>query len=170
MVNALIIRVDMNSITHTMKIFNRIQKKLPELSKRGLFVWGKILEKDMKNSAKLAGIKPFTGTLYNKGIEWRQAERGNVGKLFIRQYGIQLDSMKPHFVNITRRRTRLLAWALQSRSTTLRKGAAKVQAGKIRKVSLGVRPHPFIRRGWRRARPKLTTVLKIQIKKLNQGG
>lgn len=170
MVNALLIRVDINSVIHTIKTFNKVRVKLPKLSKRGLFIWGKILEKDMKNSAKLAGIKPFTGKLYTKGIEWRQAERGNIGRLFIRQYGIQLDSMKPHFVNITRRRTRLLAWALQSQSAALRRGAAKVQAGKIRKISLGVRPHPFIRRGWRRARPKLKTVLKIQIRKLSQGG
>lgn len=137
---------------------NRI-KRIPDLTREALYDWGKILERDMKSSAKIAHIRKFTGGLYSKGIEWRQRPRGNIGRLFIRKYGLYLDSMKPHWVNITRRRTRLLLWGQQADSDLIRNASILIASGRLRKKAIFVRPHPFIRRGWQMARPKLRLML-----------
>ncbi len=141
-----------------------IQKKLPVMNSRAMMRWGKILEKDMKVSAKSAGIKSSTGVLFGKGIEYRQRPRGNVGRLFIVNSGVMLDSMKPHWVNILQRRTRLLDWALRSRN--FKSEARAISSGELKKFPIFVRPHPFIRSGWKRARPKLKPIVKQEMAKM----
>jgi len=37
--------------------------------------------------------------------------------------------------------------------------AGKVERGKLKRFGIYVKPHPFISRGWRRARPKLRPIL-----------
>jgi hypothetical protein len=142
-------------------VLNRAKKRLPEMSRLGMKRWGNILERDLKRSAFIqAGIKNFTGTLQSTGIRYEQGEKSDVGRLFIRQYGIYLDSMAPHFVNVKRRRSGLLAWAKRANADWIRKKANLVEQRKLSKFSIHVKPHPFIVNGYRTARPKLRAVLK----------
>jgi len=142
-------------------------KKLPDvISNTTMQEWGQILANDMKNAARKAGIVPFTGYLFAQGIRWEQRPKGRVGRLFIAKYGVQLDSMNPHYVSLKKTRTRLLAWAAQARSATLRLQSRIVSSG-TRGVRVGVlvKPHPFILNGWRRARPKLNSILRRDVKR-----
>ena len=148
------------------KSLNRFQK-LPDMTSDGMMEWGMTLEKDMKNSAKQAGIEPFTGEVYGGGIEWRQRPRGRVGRLFIRAYLVQLDQMRPHWVNITKQRTTLLAWAMQPKhNLSMVVGANAVASGFMKKYPIYVKPHPFIRNGYIRARSKLNPILQNYIRRV----
>jgi len=138
----------------------RMRNRLPQMTRLGMRRWGKILERDMKYAARQAGITNYTGLLQGKGIDYRQGKRSDKGYLFMRIYGIYLDGMNPHFVSVTRRRTRLLAWSLRARSSNIRTKAMAVQSGQRKTFSIYVRPKPFIAAGYRRARPKLKAVLK----------
>ncbi len=157
MVKIIIISTE-GDLVNAVKTLNRIKKRLPRMTIEGMRRWGKILERDMKLSARKAGIDEFNNVLMTNGIRWDQGVRSKKGSLFIRLYGIYLDSMSPHFVNVTRRRTRLLAWAKQSRN--FKRKAIMVESRQLDKFSIYVRPHPFIANGYRRARPKLRPVLK----------
>ena len=139
---------------------NRIKKRLPEMTRLGMQRWGRILVRDLKLSARRAKIKQFSGTLQGLGIRWEQKKKGNTGYLFMRLYAIYLDSMKPHYVSVHRRRTRLLAWAKISRSSSIRRKATMVETGKLKRFAIYVKPHPFIAIGYGRARRKLRPVLK----------
>ncbi len=139
---------------------NRIKKRLPMMIRKGMMRWGKILERDMKLSARRAGIKRFSGTLQDLGIRWEQGVRSDTGYLFMRLYAIYLDSMAPHYVNVTRRRTRLLAWAKIARSPNIRRKARMIEKRELKSFAIYVKPHPFIAQGYRRARPKLRPVMK----------
>ena len=143
---------------------NRMKNSVPQITREVMRKWGHILVKDMKNSAVNADIKSFSGMIQGKGIRWEQTKKGDTGYLFMRLYAIYLDSMSPHFVNITRRRTRLLAWARKSGSSSIRKKARMVESRQITKFAIYVRPHPFIASGYRRARPKLRPMLNRSIK------
>ena len=110
---------------------NRIKKRLPEMVNLGMRRWGKILEKNMKASAQQSGIKNFTGTTQRTGIRYEQGKRSKTGFLFMRLYLIYLDSMKPHYVSISLRRTRILAWARQAGNRTLRRKARMVEKDSI---------------------------------------
>lgn len=143
----------------------RIRTRLPGWNSKAMLKWGKILEKDIKLSARSAGIKRFSGTLFKEGIQYRQKPNGRTGKLFMRLYGLHLDSMTPHRVNVNSSRARLLSWASQSRKGNIRKKAAGVRNRKIKDFVIFVKPHPFIRRGWNRARPKLGPILKREYRK-----
>ena len=145
------------------KALKRIRTKIPEMSSELMLKWGKILERDVKNSARQAGIKAHTGELFNKGIEYRQKPRGRIGFLFIRDYGVKLDSMNPHYVSITRNRSRLMNWALQANNSTIQSKGRSVASGNRARQSIYVRPHPFIRRGYLRARKKLSPMLKQKV-------
>ncbi len=142
-------------------VLGRLKKQLPAMTIKAMRQWGKILEKDMKNAVNQVS-EDFTGTSQGKGIEWRQGKKSHVGHLFMRQYLLALDHAKPHFVNVTRRRTRLLKWARQSNK--FRKKARMVEIKKLEKFSIYVKPHPFISMGYKRARPKLRPILDRQIK------
>lgn len=151
---------NLRDLEHGLKTLSRIKKNLPLMTSKGMMRWGKILAKDMKQSAQRAGIKPFTGRSFREGIRWEQRERGRVGKLIMPLYMVYLDSMAPHYISVHRRRVRLLRWAKQARSRELRSKARKVETKKVPRFSVYVRPHPFIRSGWRRARGKLRPVLR----------
>jgi len=139
---------------------NRIKRRLPMMVRKGMMRWGKILAKDMKLSARRSGIKQFTGTLQGLGIRWEQGVRSDTGYLFMRLYAVYLDSMAPHYVNVTRRRTRLLAWAKIAGSPNIRRKARMVDKRELKSFAIYVKPHPFIAQGYRSARPKLRPVLK----------
>jgi len=145
--------------------------RLPAMSSEAMMEWGTTLERDMKTAARQAGIQNFTGTLmHGKGIEWRQRPKGYIGRLFMRKYGIYLDSMRNHWVNMKRSRRVLLKWAQQADDPKLRSAARKISAGKARKYAFGVRKHPFIRMGFERARPKLAPIIKTKAKQAMMGG
>ena len=159
------IRVDVRGLTPVVNSFKRVNK-FPELLSDTMLRWGKTLEKDMKNSAKQSGIKPFTGELlYGKGIEWRQRPKGKIGMLFIRQYGVMLDSMRPHYVAFKPTRTKLIRWGLRADSATIRAKARRGAAGATHGRSIHVKPHPFINMGWNRARSKLLPMIKKDLTK-----
>ena len=139
---------------------NRIKRRLPMMVRKGMMRWGKIIVRDMKLSARKAGIKRFSGTLQGLGIRWEQRVKGDTGYLFMRLYAVYLDSMAPHYVSVTRRRTRLLMWAKIARSPNIRRKARMVEKRKLKSFAIYVKPHPFIAQGYRRARPKLRPVLK----------
>jgi len=150
------------------KTLSGIHKKLPEMTSKAMMKWGKTLERDVKQSAMMAGIIPFTGILFNEGIRWEQRPKGKTGQLFIRQYGVALDEMKNHWVNITANRTRLLAWSRQANNPLIRNSATLISSGKMKKKKIFVRKHPYIRQGYNMARPKLKTILHSELNKLKQ--
>ncbi len=139
---------------------NRIKKKLPKMTRLGMRRWGNILVRDMKLSARRANIKDFQGILQGPGIRWEQGVRSDTGFLFMRLYAIFLDSMSPKYVSIKRTRTVLLRWAKMAKSPAIRRKARMVEKKELKSFSIFVRPHPFIARGYGRARPKLQQVLK----------
>jgi len=144
---------------------------LPAMTADGMMDWGRTLERDMKGAARQAGIKDFTGALMRgRGIEWRQEPKGYTGNLFMRVYGIKLDSMPSHWVNIRRSRSNLLRWAQQAQDSKLRAAAQRISSGKENKHAIRVRKHPFIRMGFNRARPKLALILKEKAKLAIRGG
>ena len=159
MVKVIIIKTT-GDLFNAVTTLNRIKKKLPKMTRLGMRRWGKILVRDMKLSARKAKIKDFTGTLQGLGIRWEQGVRSDTGYLFMRLYAIYLDSMAPHYVNVTRRRTRILAWAKLARNLNIRRKARMVEKRELKSFAVYVKPHPFIAQGYRRARPKLKPVLK----------
>jgi hypothetical protein len=142
------------------KTLNRMKKRFPRMTILGMIRWGRILTRHMKNAVRNAGIQDFSGTLQGKGIRWEQGPRTPTGYLFIRLHGIYLDGMKPHYVNVNTRRTRLLMWAKTARNSRIRQRAHRVEKKEIRKFPLFVERKPFIAQGYRTARPKLRPVLK----------
>ena len=158
MVKVIIIKTS-GDLFKAVRTLNRIRNKMPQMTREVMRKWGDVLVKDMKSSAINADIKSFSGVLQGKGIRWEQKKRSNEGYLFIRLHGVYLDSMSPHYVSVTRRRTRLLAWAQQSRNMTIRKKARMVGSRKLSKFSIYVKPHPFIAGGYQRARPKLRPMI-----------
>ena len=159
MVKVIIIRTS-GDLFNAVTSLNRIRRRLPEMTRVGMIRWGRILARDMKLSARKAGIQRFSGTLQGLGIRWEQGVRSNTGYLFMRLYAIYLDSMAPHYVNITRRRSRLLIWAKKARSPNVRRKARMVERKELKSFAIYVKPHPFIAQGYARARPKLRPVLK----------
>ena len=144
-------------------VLNRIKRRLPQMTREAIRKFGGVLVRDMKVSARRARIRRSLGVLQTTGIRWDQGKKSDIGMLFIRLYGIYLDSMRPHYVNITRGRSRLLAWAKMSRSSRIRSKARKIESGELKKFSIYVKPHPFILRGYRTARPKLRSILKSKV-------
>jgi len=141
------------------KILQRVKKQLPVMIISAMIRWGKTLERDMKNSIRQVSSE-FTGLSQGKGIEWRQGRRSYVGSLFMRREYLALDHMRPHWVSVKSSRTRLLAWAKQALIPNIRRRAKMVETGKLKKFGIYVKPHPFISKGWNRARPKLKPILK----------
>lgn len=115
---------------------------------------------ELKISAERAGIRASTGTLFDRGIRWQQGKKSDKGYLFMRLYGIYLDSMQPHWVNVSTRRMRLLRWARTATNSKIRTKAAKIDAGTMSKFSIMVYPHPYIRRGYKKAKSRLSRLFK----------
>jgi len=155
MADVLTIRVLDKNFTTLLK---RI-RTLPAMASNAMMEWGKGLENSLKESARQADIKPFTGSLYNKGIEWRQAPKGTTGRLFMRMHGVFLNSMKTHWVSIKPSRTTLVAWGQQAQKAGIMRGATLVAKGKINRYSIQVHKHPFIDLGFKRQRAKLRPTL-----------
>lgn len=163
----IVLQVTTSGFTRAIPQLGRI-RNIPQAIPRATLRWGKILERDMKASARTAGIRRFTGTLYGTGIRYEQAPNGKIGRLFIRQYGVAVDSMRPHFVSVKSTRTQLLRWALQARSRAIRARAKQVAAGTLTRFGIFVKPHPFINAGWRRARPKLRPILRQELERVRR--
>ena len=140
---------------------DRIHRKTPELTSKVMHKFGNLMVKNLKQAAMdRKDIKSFTGELFQgDGIRWEQRPRGKIGVLKIKQKYIYLDSMQPHWVAIKRSRTRLLAWAKQAQNAGLRKVANDVSSRKQNVGFVYVKPHPFIRTGWNRTRPRLRVML-----------
>ena len=134
MVKVIIIRTS-GDLFAAVTTLNRIKRRLPMMVRKGMMRWGKILVRDMKLSARKAGIKRFSGTLQGLGIRWEQRVRGDTGYLFMRLYAVYLDSMAPHYVNVTRRRTRLLLWAKIAKKPNIRRKARMVEKRKLKSFS-----------------------------------
>lgn len=156
-------------IVLTVRGMNKVQTRLrtargiPTAISAGLHDWGRIQERDMRLSARQAGIKNFTGDLLTgKGIRWEQRPRGTIGRLIISRRGVAVDRMKPHFVSFRTSRTHLMAWARQSRASGIRKLARRVDRGGT--AAIKVHPHPYIKAGIARARPKLRPLLQRRLK------
>jgi hypothetical protein len=153
------ITINERGLRSAVQSLNRI-RNIPNVVPKAQLEWGQVLERDMKNSARDAGLSNFSGTLISgRGIRYEQAQNGRIGRLFIRLYGIWQDSMKPHFVTLKRSRKVLLSWAQQSRSQAIRLMAEDIASGRRRQGAIYVKPHPWIKAGYRRARPKLRTIL-----------
>ena len=160
------IQVRTTGVVKTKAALKRFQK-IPELTGNALDKWGKLLERDVKNSARTHGIKSFTGNLFGNGIRWRSNRRGSkVGHLEIVDYGVYLDSMKPHFVSIKRSRPRLLAWSLQANNGAIRGMANEVASGRRQRMGIYVTPHPYISYGFGRARTRLKAIIEAEMKSL----
>lgn len=153
---ASIIRVDIE----TGRLENRLKrtKNLPVASSKAIMEWGKILQRDISSSARTE-LSEFSGSLFSK-ILWKQRPRGKIGELTMPLYGVFVDRMRPHVVSINKSRSVLLGWAKQAQHPEIRRGANAVSQGRADSFPLFVEPHPFIRKGWRRARPKLRTIMK----------
>ncbi len=140
------------------KVLMRVSKQLPVMTIKAMIRWGRILERDMKNSIRQVS-KDFRGVSQSRGIRWEQGKRSYVGYLFMRREFIALDSMRPHWVSVRSSRTILLSWAKQAMIPNIRRRAKMVEAGTLKKFGIYVKPHPFISMGWKRARPKLRPIL-----------
>lgn len=148
-------------IATTLLTLKRINTRLPSMTREGMRQWGRDrLVPHLKRSAGRAGIQSSTGTLFGNGIRWQQGKKSDKGYLFMRLYGIYLDSMEPHWVKIDRSRVRLLRWARTARSDRIRDKAQDITAGVRTKFSIKVKPHPFIRRGYKNAKSELGRMFK----------
>lgn len=154
------------SFNTNLKNLRVISKRFPQLTRDGMRKWGFILERDMRNSAIL-NLNKFTGILFSeRGIRYTQRKKGDIGKLFIRHYGVMIDEMKPHYVSVRKSRSRLLLWAKRARNKNIREKANAVETGKMKRFGLYVKRHPWINQGYRVARPKLRPILR---QSLNRG-
>lgn len=153
---------DINTAIVTLK---RINTRLPNMTREGMRQWGKVLVSHLKRSAGRAGIRSSTGTLFNKGIRWEQGKKSDKGYLFMRVYGIYLDSMAPHWVSVHRGRMRLLRWARIARNDRIRDMAQDISAGTRKKFKLKVKPHPFIKSGYKNAKSELGRMFKRAVKR-----
>ncbi len=158
MVKVIIIRTS-GDLKNAVKSLNRIKKKLPKMTRLGMRRWGKILVRDMKLSLRRVSLE-FTGMSEGKGIRWEQGKRSDVGYLFMRREYLALDHMRPHWVSVKRSRTILLKWAKQAIILNIKRRARMVEKGTLKSFGVYVKPHPFIQRGYGRARPKLRAVLR----------
>ena len=146
------------------RVLQRIKKQLPVMIIQAMIKWGMKLERDMKNSIREV-TSDFKGLSQGKGIRWEQGRKSQVGYLFMRREYLALDHMRPHWVSVKRSRTKLLAWAKQARIPNIKRRARMVETGKLKRFGIFVKPHPFIDRGWKRARPKLNPILNQMAKR-----
>lgn len=157
-----IIRITPGEIGMLIPKIDRMMKRATKLTRITMAKWGRMIPTDLKMAAKQAGIQPSSGGLFGPGIRYEQ--RGNIGTVKMYQYGIWLDRMNPHWVSVHNRRIRLLRWALMARNGDIRKKARAVSSGKLRRFGIRVKPHPFIKIGYARARSKLRPMLKSAVR------
>ena len=164
MVFVLTMRMRRSSIVSTSKMLKRLGRIPTNTTPSAMQEWGKILERDMKESARQAGLHPWGGSglpsLFNNGIQWRQKPRGRIGRLFVVLHGVLIDgggTIQKHVVALKPGRT-ITKWA-------------KDVLGKQPRTTkpfdtLVVRSHPFIKNGYVRARPKLNLILKKHLREI----
>jgi len=140
-------------------------RSIPNLTQKSIDRWGKYLENMERAAARQAGIKDFSGDLYGrKGISWRPDKNG--GQLFVIQHGVFLDSMRPHYVVVKKSRKNLLEWAS---ARGFEPAASMVKQGKLKGFPIYVKPHPFMRKGFIRAYPRLKMYMQEELKKSRYG-
>jgi hypothetical protein len=150
------------------KSVKRLSTRLPIMARELKRQLGNTIVKELKTSARQAGIRRFTNEMFTNGIRYEQTPKGNIGKVIILDKYYFLDSMKPHFVNVLRNRTQLLAWAKQAKNSEIRKKAKEVLANKRKKFSIYVKPHKYIRRGFIMARRQIPKLINKEKNKVLQ--
>ena len=156
----IVIRVNKRDVDRVRKRLKREEMKVQQVIKSER-EWGQVLVRDIKSSAKLAGIQSFTGRLQGRGVRWEQ--KGSTGELLIDRDRVYLDSMKPHFVNIQKSRGALVQWGKQAINPEVRRVSKAIESGRVKKYGIQVKPHPFIRDGFNRAIPKLDMIIRKNI-------
>ena len=152
MVNTITLRIDRRSISSVNGMLGRLGR-IPDMVSSAMQQWGGILVSNMVLSAREAGLQPWgKGKLsLFKDIEWRQAKKGKVGRLFMPAHGVKLDTLPTRRVEV-KRGTLLDKWV---RDTN--------RIGRPMKT-ITVHRHKFIKRGYMLSRPMLNTLLKQKIK------
>lgn len=149
----------------------RRASRIPSAMERGARTWGTKLERNVRRSAKTAGIKPFGGRLLSKGgirFEWQPKKKE--GQLFVIMHGVYQDNEginERKWVTVKRSRTQLYNWALQSPHSPqgIKKKAQALAMGRIRRFSIKIRTHPFIGRGVKQSLRELPTYLRAEVRK-----
>ncbi len=158
------IRIDTRQLDVLMGNFKNLSPNMQKSCREGMREWGNILVRDLKDSAKINGkLKDFTGDLQGKGIRWEQSRTGNIGKLLMPQYALDVDSMEDHWVNVKSSRGVLLKWALQARSEKIQRRARLVAEGRLDRFGVFVHQHPFIQSGLNKSIPKLNVIISRQV-------
>lgn len=146
----------------------RLRGTSHKLTREAMREFGEVFERSLKRHAKAAGIKNFTGSLQGRGIRYEQRKEGDIGRIKMHQHAVFVDCMKPHYVNVYARRTRLLRWAAQAQSPALRSMAAQVQRGTRRSFKVYVRPHPYITKACQYALRRLPSISRKYAKRIVQ--
>jgi hypothetical protein len=82
----------------------------------------------------------------------------------MRKYGVQLDSMEPHWVSIKKSRTVLVRWAKQAQQPNIKRMGNLIEKGVVKQYGVYVKPHPFINKGLNVAIPKLHSYIKENVR------
>jgi len=157
-----VVKVDIRGVQKVKTLFGRVGR-FPQMTIETTMKWGRILERDTKSAVRNARIKSSTGTIHGKGIRWDQKKKGKVGRLFVRKEYVFLDRMENHWVNLQKSRTRFVRWAETADADNLKRAASQIQDGSKRTHRVYVKKHPFLRRGFKNARPKLTKLIKANV-------
>ena len=112
----------------------RITNMLPEGVGQAAKEFGQSLQRRLKREVTVKRLV-WRGRLHSN-IRWRMTSKTS-GQLTMPRHGAFLDSMKPHFVKLSRRRL-INQWARE-------KGNPAVKAQAKREGVIFVKPHPFIR-------------------------
>lgn len=155
-------------------VAHRIGERLgrfPRLTRSAINTWGKRLAQEMTIVAKNRGIRDFENGLLKGKIQWRQARTGDVGQLVMPIYGFYLDRMRPHYISVSKSTPLRLRWALQSDNYAERARAVQlgVSKGGIKRFSVKVVPHPYIRQAYSNVRGLLPTMIKTEFVKTKAG-
>ncbi len=152
MAELLKITVDNGSVKRVEGRLKQVSR-FPDLTRKAMMQWGKVLEREMISSLHTANVKPWGGGKLSlfKDIQWRQRPKGDIGRLFMPLHGVYLDSMNPHHVALKPGRL-ITKWARQR------------MKGRIPKV-IYVRKRPFIKRGYNSAKTKLGPIIKQHLRR-----
>jgi len=163
MVVGIKMRIDRNSMTSTHKMLRRLGRIPFDTIPAAMQEWGQVLERDMKSSAREAGIKYWGGSskpLFKTGIQWRQRPKSKIGRLFMAAHVLNIDG------NGQRKKT--VVSLKPGRSITRWVEDPSKLGRKVRTTrpynTITVRTHPFIKNGYKRSRPKLNLIIRKHLK------
>jgi hypothetical protein len=173
MVNVIEMRINKPSLRSLQKALTRVGRIPKGITTNVMQRWGDSLQKNTINSAKAAGISSWSGELFSKGIQWRQGsgENARVGRLFIRQYGVDLDSLPNRFVEVGRG-NKIDDWVMSKPFGTKRiTGKSRVWGTPTGQLGgkVYVTQKPFIQRGYKMTRPLLGPMIKESVKTTMRG-